>query len=95
MNTFVHEIESSKTTDQEVEIDLLIDIPQSMKIRYKPDSADLTVKFLMQYIALLIPSIYICYEIILGWGFRRNLLKTKTVSEIKTMDITDKKNKSK
>jgi len=47
LNTFVHEIGSKTAEVQEVEIDLLIDIPQIMKVRFRPDAADLTVKFLM------------------------------------------------
>ena len=61
-----------------------MDVPQNLKILYRPDSADLIVKFLMQYIAVLIPSLYLFYDLMLGWGFRRNILKSKVISEIKS-----------
>jgi hypothetical protein len=48
----------------------------------------------MQYIALLIPSLYLFYDLMLGWGFSRNLLKTKVVSEIKAQEIIDKKGRT-
>ena len=64
-----------------------------MKVRYTPDSADLIIKFLMQYIALLIPAIYLFYDLMLGWGFHRNLLKSKIVSEIKAPRVDFKKKK--
>lgn len=90
LNTYIHEIESDPAGSQPIQIDLLIDIPRNWKIRYSPNSMELVVRFLIQYIAMLIPSIYLFYEIVLGWGFRRNLLRSKVTSEIKDAVSFDK-----
>lgn len=92
LNTYIHEIDSGAGEQEPVQIDLLIDIPKNVKIRFTPNSAELTVKFLIQYIALLIPAWYIFFELWLGWGFRRNLLRSKVVSEIKhAVDFSQKR----
>ena len=68
---------------QQVKINLVIDIPKNQRIRYTPNFSEQLMNFLVQYVGLLIPSVYVIYELMLGYGFRRNVLKGKISSEIK------------
>ena len=68
---------------EEIELDLLIDIPVNQQVRYKPSFLEKASQFWTQYVALLVPSLYIIYDVILGGGFRRKILASRVSSEIK------------
>jgi len=70
-------------SSEEIELDLLIDIPVNQQVRYKPSFLEKASQFWTQYVALLVPSLYIIYEVILGGGFRRKILSSRVSSEIK------------
>ena len=73
--------------NEEVEIDLLIDIPVNQQIRYRPSVMEKGSQFWTQYIFLLIPSLYFIYETILGYSFKRRILASKISSDIKQKDF--------
>ena len=72
----------SNSAAEEIEIDLMMDIPLNQEIRYTPSFLELAANFWVQYIALLIPSFYIIYQTILGNAFRVKILDSKVSSEI-------------
>jgi len=76
----------------EVEIDLLLNVPVSQQIRYKPSFLENTSEFWIQYLALLIPAFYVNYYLILGAGFKRKIIPSFVWSEIKQAqrDTTNK-----
>ena len=74
---------SDPATSEEIEIDLLIDIPVNQQIRYRPSFLEKASQFWTQYVALLIPSLYIIYDVILGGSFKRKILGSRVSSEIK------------
>lgn len=60
-----------------------MDIPINQQIRYTPSKIELFNNLWVQYVALLIPSVYIIYEIILGNSFRHKVLSSVVKSDIK------------
>jgi len=74
---------AASSASEEVEIDLLIDIPVNQQIRYRPSFLEKGSQFWTQYIALLIPSLYVIYEVILGGSFKRKILSSRVSSDIK------------
>jgi len=63
-------------------MNLLMDIPVNQEIRYTPSFLELAANFWIQYLALLIPSYFIIYELILGNAFRTRILDSRISSEI-------------
>lgn len=68
---------------EDIEINMLIDIPSNQQIKYSPTFLEKSLQFFIQYLALLIPSAYIIIDLILGGGFRRKILRAREFSEIK------------
>jgi len=66
-----------------VELKMLIDVPVLQQIRFSPTFLQKASQCWTQYMALLIPSVYIFYEVILGGAFKRKILNSKIWSEIK------------
>jgi len=75
--------EAASTGPEEIELDLLIDIPVNQQIRYRPSFLEKGSQFWTQYIALLIPSLYVIYDVILGGSFKRKILSSRVSSDIK------------
>jgi hypothetical protein len=65
----------------------MIDIPVNQQILYTPSLMEKGTQFWNQYIFLLIPSLYIIYENILGYSFKRRILSSKVSSDIKQKDF--------
>ena len=66
-----------------VEIRMLIDVPVLQQIRYSPTFLQKASQCFTQYMALLIPSVFFFYEILLGGALKRKILSSKVWSEIK------------
>jgi len=73
----------ARAASEEIEIDLLIDIPVNQQIRYRPSFLEKGSQFWTQYIALLIPSLFVIYDVILGGSFKRKILSSRVSSDIK------------
>ena len=54
-----------------------MDVPVAQHIKYNPSFLEQSIEIWIQYLALLIPSLYIIYEVILGNAFRKNVLNSK------------------
>ena len=65
-----------------------MDIPVNQEIRYTPNMLDLFTTLWIQYVSLLLLTVYVIYERILGSGFREKVLSSTIRSEIKRAMIT-------
>jgi hypothetical protein len=74
---------TTQQSESHVEIDLLLDVPVNQVIRYQPSFLEKTTTFWIQYLALLIPALYVNYYLILGNGFQLNIIQSTVRSEIK------------
>lgn len=74
---------SSAAPTSDVKVNLLIDVPVSQSIRYSPSFLEKMSQLWIQYVALLIPSLYVIYFTILGGAFERKILQSRVQSEIK------------
>ena len=66
-----------------VEIRMLIDVPVLQQIRYSPTFLQKASQCWTQYMALLIPSVFFFYELLMGGALKRKILNSKVWSEIK------------
>jgi hypothetical protein len=74
---------SQPNSNKKVDLDLMLDVPVNQIIRYKPSFLEKVTIFWVQYLALLIPSLFINYYIILGSGFERKIIPSSIRSDIK------------
>ena len=74
---------SSRSGAEEVQISLIMDVPLLQEFRYTPSFLENLTLGWCQYLAILIPSLAIIYELILGGAFKRKILNSKIWSEIK------------
>lgn len=65
-----------------VEVEMLLDVPSNQKIRYGPSFIEKSILFLVQYLAMLLVSLWFFYWSILGEAFKRSILPSRVVSEI-------------
>ena len=68
---------------------MILDVPTNQQIKYNPEFLEKFIEFWTQYIALLIPAVYIIYDKILGNAFRKKILDSKVWSELKHQDLKD------
>jgi len=66
---------------------MIMDIPPNQQIKYNPEFIEKFVALWTQYIALLIPAVFIIYDMILGNAFRNKILNSKIWSELKHAHI--------
>ena len=79
---------------EHVEINLLMDVPILQEFRYNPSFLENLTLGWTQYVSILIPSLIVIYELLLGGAFKRKILNSAVWSEIKMAQSHDFKSKS-
>jgi len=67
---------------QRVEIVIDIKVPSMQEIVYVPTTLESLKIAWIQYLALLIPSLYIIYQLIIGFAFKNKVLDAQVKNEI-------------
>ncbi|CDW72528.1 UNKNOWN [Stylonychia lemnae] len=86
--TLEYRIENIHTipgTGNIVEIDLDMRIPSLQQLVYVPGVLESLKIAWIQYLALLIPCIWVIYQLILGFAFKNRVLATQTKSNIQLL----------
>ena len=65
-----------------VEITFVIKVPSMQEINYVPTTLESLKIAWIQYIALLIPSLYVIYWLIIGFAFKNKVLDARVKNEI-------------
>ena len=60
-------------------------VPKFQPIRYTPNVLQSLIEMFIQYVAVLIPTVYILYSTCLDFAFNRKVLYHKEASEIEYM----------
>ena len=60
-------------------------VPEFQPIRYSPNILQSLIELFVQYLAILIPTVYILYYSCLDFAFNRQVLYHKETSEIEYM----------
>ena len=72
-------------------ITLQMKVPEYQQIRYVPNELQSLIEMFAQYLAVLIPVIYVLWNVCLHFAFNRRILAHKEVSEIEHMLKTEDK----
>ncbi|TNV84409.1 hypothetical protein FGO68_gene16267 [Halteria grandinella] len=69
-------------TYKQVQISFMIKVPSMQEINYVPTTLESLKMAWIQYIALLIPSLYVIYWLIIGFAFKNKVLDAQVKNEI-------------
>jgi Transmembrane protein 231 len=83
---YMQVVPSSSRQRVDIQFDILI--PKQQEIIYKPTTIESLKMAWIQYLALLIPSLWVIYKCILGFAFSNKVLDAQIKNDIKDEILT-------